>query len=103
MDVDAKVLEVLEGQSPDYLIHPGATAFVLEGLDEATALESLNRLAGAGHAREEEVVVQRMQENPETGEEVMVDDVDDDGNPVLLDSGWTITDTGREHHGRANS
>ena len=100
-ETTATVLRVLEGQSPDYLIQPWATAFMVEGLTEEEVKVCLEKLADAGHARRDEIVLQQKQEDPETEEVSYVDQIDDDGNPVLLNEGWTITDEGKEEHARA--
>lgn len=44
------VLEVLEGQSPEYLIAPGASAFLAEGLEADDVEHELEQLAKGGLA-----------------------------------------------------
>lgn len=87
--VDRKVLVVLAGQASDYLIHPDATAFAVEALDEKTVSASLARLAAAGLAAESEVVQMTYADDGE-----LVELKDDKGNAVQLAEGWAITPAG---------
>ena len=91
------VLEVLEGQSPDYLAAPFCAAFAAEGLaGDDVELE----LAALGEAGLVELVEVRQE-----GFEYELDDdggiiVDEDGprrTPVetVVDRGWRITTAGR--------
>jgi hypothetical protein len=77
-EIDALVLEVLAGQSADYLIQPDASAFFAVDLDAETVSASLARLDAAGTAREDEVVVMEYASDP-----VMIPEIDDKGQPVL--------------------
>lgn len=101
-EIDAVVLRVLAGQSPDYLIHPDASAFLVEGLDAETVAASLERLAAAGHAVEEESVVMRYATDEdgrpvfgEDGQQVVEPVLDEQGREVVVAAGWRITEAGR--------
>jgi hypothetical protein len=105
------VLRILEGQTEGYLIEPHASAFAAAGLEPAEVAAVLAELAKDGHALEEEVVAQVPQpaldddgneipgevaRHPQTGEPLLADATDGDGNPVLLDTGWSLTKEGRK-------
>lgn len=96
------VLDVLRGQSPDYLIAPFAAAFAAEGLQPDDVQAALDELADEGLARIDQVVATGYITTPE-GEPLLDADgnpvigplKDVDGNDVIVSEGWTITDEGR--------
>lgn len=82
--VDEKVLEIVSVQSPDYLIQPHASAFVIEGLVPGQVEDSLGRLM---KKKEIEHITTTLVEDNEDGEEVPVLE---NGKPVILDHGFRI-------------
>lgn len=129
-EIDAAVLHVLDGQHPDYLIAPVASAFVAAGLAPDDVEKSLARLAGSGHAEEQEVVVmeavpldpieqpildkdgnptgeietitrERGYKTDDFGEPILREKLDDGGNPITLAEGWSITSKGRKKNAPA--
>jgi hypothetical protein len=115
-EVDDIVLRVLAGQSEGYLIQPDATAFVVEGLDPETVSESLSRLEETEHAKvTQEVALRYVTEEvthrvgsrlrskkithtevkrDQDGEPVLEVAKDDNGNDMVVNEGWEVTDKG---------
>lgn len=86
--IDTKVLEIIKAQSPDYLIQPTATAFIVEGLVPGEVEASLFRLwkkALVDHVITTEVDVD------EEGNEFEV--LGEDGKPKIVNQGFKIGGT----------
>lgn len=89
-----QVLEVLAGQSPDYLIQPDASAFQARGLAPTEVAEALAELTTEGHALLNEVVAMervpkmvpltRIVFDPDAKREVEVPVEDGKGRPALV-------------------
>lgn len=100
-EIDAIVLRVLATQSPDYLIHPDATAFMLEGLAPEEVEASLRRHFDHDHVGHfEDFEVEWKQDLEEDEEPVIVPKLDEDGKEITIDSGWQITHKGHATHAK---
>jgi hypothetical protein len=115
-DVDDIVLRVVAGQSEGYLIQPDATAFMVEGLSPEMVAESLTRLEESEHVMVTQEVGLRyaMEEvthkvggrfrskkvtsieakRDKNGEQVVEIAKDDNGNDIVVNEGWEVTDKG---------
>lgn len=88
------VLHVMSGQTPDYLIHPDASAFYAAGINDPEEVEqALNALLETKHV--EFVTIETDYERP-------INIETDDGVKQETEKwtetefGWTITDKGRK-------
>ena len=79
-EIDMQVMEVMEGQSPGYLISPFASAFVAVGLGSKNVELALKRLEK--QAKVQYVELAKVVEEIE-GEEVIE-------KTVITDIGWTL-------------
>ena len=97
-ELDQKVLTIVASQGPHYLIHSTATAFMVEGLQPGDVEESLLSLCEDGYVEHLTTIATKNEEaiDEETNEVtiVEVDVVDDEGNRVILDHGWSATEKG---------
>lgn len=98
------ILSVLAGQTAGYLILPTATAFLVEGLEPGSAEAVLFLLEEQGLAAHLTTNLTEIQMHPtvdENGEPtglfepVELPVVDDSGQPIVMMSGWHITEEGR--------
>lgn len=101
-EIDAVVIRVLKGQSPDYLIEPHATAFMIEGLTPEQVSDSFKRLEKLELVEEQETIAMKPSLDNEgkyvrDGDDLVVlePDLDDENNEQILNSGWILTDKGR--------
>lgn len=113
MNRENLILQVLAGQSPEYLIHPDATAFKLEGLEPDDVEAGLAALLERGHAAYfEDVQVRPVMETVEIDDEeveqpkldkdgnaIFEDVLDEQGGKVLLNHGWQISEAGKKEVG----
>jgi hypothetical protein len=112
------ILEVLSGQREGYLASPDAAAFQSIGLFDPVVVEKeLVVLQDMGYVlffmEEEHTTVVKI-ERDENNKPVMTGDtyvpiLDEDGNvqteeiTQVVDTGWILTDKGREAYGSSNS
>lgn len=90
-DLETTLLRVLAGQSNGYLLHPNCSAVVAENVTAEDAGTTLDSLLLQGLARVDQVLAMTYSEDGDS----IVEAHDDNGEPIVIDQGYVITDAGR--------